>query len=521
MERNGDQTVLPDAGRGAPTSRSNEAATPAGALRARLATAISRVAVPLLVSAAAWIMGSTGVAAVSFATGLALLVFGLLAPHVAHVMDRWVERGATLVAQGVGRVLSLLAWLLLLMPVWAIPRVLGSVRGRTRPDRRESEWSAAATSGAFTFRRTFGEPDRPAPQRSLAVRAMALALAALVGAASAVVLWPERTLEQESATPVLLRPQVYEPETQEQVLAYAFADEPWAEQAIEDAGKMAGVPDPVLGWRGLDRRTTYVNFVDGRRVSYEPENPELTVWFFGGSTTFGDGQRDEHTIPSEIARLSEADGLPIRAVNFGLASYNNYQGTMAFIEKLALEDPPDIAVFYDGANEWSSALERINYGELDPDRIYYQAATEDERAERQARAPELRLDEQQQRELFVELGASQYRRGADLARSIGSVHGVEVMHFWQPGLWSTPVRPFTEELLRLWQFPPQAMTDLGESMALMRERSGVDPIDLSDALADVDRPTFFDPAHTNELGARVIAADMYEHLRPAFDRAAS
>lgn len=127
----------------------------------------------------------------------------------------------------------------------------------------------------------------------------------------------------------------------------------------------------------------------------------------------------------------------------------------------------------------------------------------------------MRLNAEEQAELFVELGAAQYRRGVELARSVGSAHGVEVLHFWQPGLWSTPVRPFTEELLNMWQFSPQEMDDLGRSMARLRENSGVDPVDLSDALADVERPTFFDPAHTNELGARVIAADLYGHVRPA------
>ena len=72
---------------------------------------------------------------------------------------------------------------------------------------------------------------------------------------------------------------------------------------------------------------------------------------------FGFGQRDEHTIPSEIARLAEADGIRIRSVNFGVESYNGYQETMAFADALAKDDPPDLVVFYDGVNEMSTAIE--------------------------------------------------------------------------------------------------------------------------------------------------------------------
>lgn len=345
LGRTGDQTV-PRSSVG-PGDRASErdslragAAEPTGTRRGRGREAVLRAAPSIVGTAVAWMLGWTRLALLGATLGLGLVALGMLAPGAARAVDTWNRRAGDVVAQGVGRALSLAAWVLIVIPVWAISGLLRQARELTRSERLEPKWSVAAVSGSFTFRRSFGAPHRPEPQGSLVARALLLLLAALVGAASAVLLWPERTLEQERAAPVVLRPQVFEPEAQERVLAYAFADEPWAKQAIEDAGKMIGEPDPVLGWRGRDRRTTYVNFVDGRRVSYEPEDPTVTVWFFGGSTMFGDGQRDEHTIPSEVARLSEADGLPIRVINFGVASYNNYQGTMAFIEALSLESPP-------------------------------------------------------------------------------------------------------------------------------------------------------------------------------------
>lgn len=64
---------------------------------------------------------------------------------------------------------------------------------------------------------------------------------------------------------------------------------------------------------------------DGIRPSLEVDEPELVVWFFGGSTMFGFGQRDEHTIPSEIVRSPAADGHRIEAVNVGTPTWAIWQ----------------------------------------------------------------------------------------------------------------------------------------------------------------------------------------------------
>lgn len=475
-------------------------------------SALRRAAPPVAVAALAWLAGARHLAVVALVADLLLVVILLAAPGAARAVDRWSLRAAERAGHLVGQILLSVVWALLVLPVWVVSSTVRRLRGR--PTLAAPGWRAVHTDASDAPERTFSPPPSTAGGGSLLLRLASLMVAGLIGVAAAVHLWPERTVERVRAAPVVFRPQVFEPEAQALTVAYAFADEPWADQAITDAGKTSATPDPILGWRGRDLRTRYVNVVDGRRVSYQPEDPTVTIWFFGGSTMFGDGQRDEHTIPSEIARKAEASGVSVRAVNFGAGSYNNFQETMAFLDALTVEPPPDIAVFYDGANEWATALERMNYGEVDPDRVYVQAADDAERAKRAARAPEVTLDSEEQKELGVELGAAQYRRGAEIARWAGAANGVEVLHVWQPGLWSTPVRPFVQPLLDAWSMDEAMLADLGETMASMRERSGIEPIDLSDALAEVDRPTFFDFAHTNELGASVIAEHLFEHLRP-------
>ena len=103
-----------------------------------------------------------------------------------------------------------------------------------------------------------------------------------------------------------------------------------------------------------------MNVRRGIRRSYEPAGAQgrdaVKIFFFGGSTMFGMFQRDAHTIPSEFARLAEADGIPVRAINFGRLAYANWQ-EMLLLEKLVSRGrEPDLAVFYDGAtSSWASS----------------------------------------------------------------------------------------------------------------------------------------------------------------------
>ena len=96
-----------------------------------------------------------------------------------------------------------------------------------------------------------------------------------------------------------------------------------------------------------------MNVNDGIRRSYEPaaSGDPVEVYFLGGSAMFGWFQRDEHTIPSEVARLAEADGIPVRVVNHATPAYVNWQESLKLQALVTSGHRPDVAVFYDGANE--------------------------------------------------------------------------------------------------------------------------------------------------------------------------
>lgn len=77
----------------------------------------------------------------------------------------------------------------------------------------------------------------------------------------------------------------------------------------------------------------------------------VNVWFFGGSTMYGWGVRDEDTLPSRFVEFAHSRGIPVKVSNFGLPAYVAWQETQVFEEKLATGDKPDLAIFYDGYND--------------------------------------------------------------------------------------------------------------------------------------------------------------------------
>ncbi len=119
----------------------------------------------------------------------------------------------------------------------------------------------------------------------------------------------------------------------------------------------------VNPWTGLINRayaSEYLNVdQDGRRAGLPPSAehsglPPLDVWAFGGSTLFGWGVSDRHTVPSQLqAELQER--LPRRQVsvsNLGVPWYNSSHEVALLLARLRQSSrPPDMVVFLDGLND--------------------------------------------------------------------------------------------------------------------------------------------------------------------------
>jgi len=127
----------------------------------------------------------------------------------------------------------------------------------------------------------------------------------------------------------------------------------------------AGAPWAETHFRELDSlKTVYFSFVEWRRELFQgetinvvgPFHERLTpvaqdakggaVFFFGGSTIWGTGARDQETIPAYYGQIA---GRPTR--NFGESGFVAHQGLEMMLWVLQAGERPEAVVFYDGVNE--------------------------------------------------------------------------------------------------------------------------------------------------------------------------
>ena len=112
-------------------------------------------------------------------------------------------------------------------------------------------------------------------------------------------------------------------------------------------------------WRRKDHRSETVNIVDGVRVTPNKfEEDKGTVWFFGGSTTWGYGVSDNQTYPFHVGK-----NLNYKIENFGETGYAARQ-SLAYLQNLLITRDarlPNRVVFYDGVNDvWHRCRSEIN-----------------------------------------------------------------------------------------------------------------------------------------------------------------
>lgn len=278
---------------------------------------------------------------------------------------------------------------------------------------------------------------------------------------------------------------------------------------------------PINPYRLLDTRSKYVNVVGGRRVTWSPPAcscRRLTVWVYGGSTTFGLEQRDDHTISSELARVAAQDGVTLDVHNRGQLGQMHWMESERFAWDLTIEDPPDMVLFYDGVNDsWATnALNDLGTGDInqmfDPTLLdIWRTAGRSAgpvpdpppggRLIGRAKGPGLEL------EALSKTTVERYDRARGLSRATAQLHEIPVRYFWQPNRYTRP--------LVLAESHPDASQENRNrlSQQVMADHLPSDVFNLTDVLDDVPGPLFTDDVHHNERASATIASAMYKAIR--------
>jgi lysophospholipase L1-like esterase len=117
-------------------------------------------------------------------------------------------------------------------------------------------------------------------------------------------------------------------------------------------------------WRRKPYQGKYIN-INKQGIRYtspskvSEANAAITqkIFMFGGSTMWGEGVRDQYTLPSLVVKDLAAHNVRAEITNFGEVAYVNTQELIELVLQLERGHIPDIAVFYDGWNDVYSALQ--------------------------------------------------------------------------------------------------------------------------------------------------------------------
>ncbi|MHB8067031.1 MAG: hypothetical protein ACYDIC_03915 [Desulfobaccales bacterium] len=126
---------------------------------------------------------------------------------------------------------------------------------------------------------------------------------------------------------------------------------------------------PYVYWRRTPLSGKYIN-VDPRGLRYTvpPAGSEvnasrkLKIFMFGGSTLWGEGVRDQYTLPSLVWQDLAASRINAEITNFGEVAYVNTQELIDLIQQLERGNIPDVVIFYDGYNDVYAASQNQTAG---------------------------------------------------------------------------------------------------------------------------------------------------------------
>jgi hypothetical protein len=129
------------------------------------------------------------------------------------------------------------------------------------------------------------------------------------------------------------------------------ANREYARAVFADYNRVKHRYEPFVGWKTLpyDGKTTHISKAGLRTHEtkiHESHNAPV-VRFFGGSTMWGEGSDDQHTIPALFNDLNPG----YQVYNHGQLAYNTRQELDELISVYSRNEKTDVVIFYDGVND--------------------------------------------------------------------------------------------------------------------------------------------------------------------------
>ncbi|HMS14969.1 MAG TPA: hypothetical protein PKD80_17865 [Microthrixaceae bacterium] len=301
----------------------------------------------------------------------------------------------------------------------------------------------------------------------------------------------------------------------------AYADSPWADRLqAEEAGRL----DMQF------QRGRFVNLRDGRRVTALPTPcicTRLRVWVLGGSSIWGIGSRDEHTVPSEIAAGGAARHLRLEVDNMGERG-STFDGQIdALINRLRTTRAPDIVIFVNGFNDVGAALAQAM---LDQDREAATPAIKGAQQDLDAAAWLARLDEINKSAnefLAADFGpsvgrsvAESYAAAVEQVDQLALRYGFRSLFFLQPDALASQHQLEPYEAISHVPTATLLRSPIASALDTLDSAKGPPVHSLRHLFDDEPRQVFLGLVHHNEWASRRIADTIVDAIADLADTSA-
>ena len=326
-----------------------------------------------------------------------------------------------------------------------------------------------------------------------------------------------------------------------------FKNSPWVGDYFRE-DHAAAILDwhSYVYWRLRPYHGKYVNVDnDGiRRTWQSPDSAAagaLNIFVLGGSTTWGNGARDLHTVPSELSRLLHERGVKAHVTNFGESGYVSMQELITLELQLRKGNIPDLVVCYDGVNDSYAAWQQRSAGipQNEASRaVEFNMTNPKRRAQRaglllREYASNLALRrfaesivhhlpkhgtppppiETVPDDILAQNVVATYKGHMDLIRALANTYGFKYVFFWQPDIFEkkslSPSEQVQADLMKTEGVFFHKAYDAMRA-ARVEESSDGHFHDISTIFADETSPVYFDFCHMGEEGYHAVATHMID-----------
>jgi len=318
-----------------------------------------------------------------------------------------------------------------------------------------------------------------------------------------------------------------------------YDNKQWAPKYFQESHDLQYEYREVIGWAKLPYKGEYINIDEnGFRVSWDTLS-ELTrgkLLVFGGSTIYGEGSRDQYTIPSELAKLLNRRGFSCAVENCGQSGYVFLQEVLLLEMQLRGGSRPKYVIFYDGVNDTHFAYLREKM-KVEPMRSQFNEMIDFHRAGFVSQlihilrdallqtkifsvikriVPEGKLshsDEPDQRTL-VNTIETEYWKTFELLHMLSDKYAFKAFCFWQPVIFLK--KQLSEEERNIDYYKKEAR--LADVFTLTNSHMTSNPersfYNISNSLDNSTQTLFIDFCHLSEEGNNVIAQRIFETINP-------